>query len=118
MLRSKRQQIHAALAQAIEEHFPEKGTAQPEVLAHHYSEAGLAEKAVGYWLKAGQQAAELSANAEAIGHLMNGLEALKSIPETRRRDELELDLQTALGMPLMATKGYGAPETGAAHARA
>lgn len=118
LLRSKRQQIHAALAQAIEEHFPEKGTAQPEVLAHHYSEAGLAEKAVGYWLKAGQQAAELSANAEAIGHLMNGLEALKSIPETRRRDELELDLQTALGMPLMATKGYGAPETGAAHARA
>ncbi|RWO75240.1 MAG: adenylate cyclase [Mesorhizobium sp.] len=118
LLRSKRQQIHAAVARAIEEHFPEKATAQPEILAHHYSAAAFAEQAIGYWLKAGQRAAELSANAEAIGHLMNGLEVLKSIPESRRRDELELDIQTALGMPLIATKGYGAPETGAAYARA
>jgi predicted ATPase/class 3 adenylate cyclase len=118
LLRSKRQQMHAAVAQAIVEHFPEKTTAQPEILARHYSEAGLAEQAVGYWLKAGQQAAELSANAEAIGHLKNGLEVLKSVPESRRRDELELDLQTALGMPLIATKGYGGKETGAVYARA
>ena len=78
------------------------------MLAHHYSEAGLAEQAIGYWLKAGQQAAELSANTEAIGHLTKGLEVLKSVPESRRRDELELELQTALGMPLIATKGYAA----------
>ncbi|WP_026619679.1 class 3 adenylate cyclase/predicted ATPase [Ensifer sp. WSM1721] len=118
LLRSKRQQMHATVARAIEEHFPEKATTQPEILARHYSEAGLAEQAICYWLKAGQQAAELSANAEAIGHLMKGLDVLKSIPASRRRDELELNLQTALGMPLIATKGYGAGETGAAYSRA
>jgi predicted ATPase/class 3 adenylate cyclase len=118
LLRSKRERIHAAIARAVEEHFPEKATAQPEVLAHHFSEAALAEQAIGYWLKAGQQAAELSANTEAIGHLRKGLEVLKSVPESRRRDELELELQTTVGLPLMATKGYAAPETGAAHARA
>ena len=118
LLRSKRQQIHAAIARAIAERFPEKAIVQPEVLAHHYSGAGLAEQAIGYWLKAGQQAAELSANTEAIGHLTKGLEDLRSVPESRRRDELELELQTALGMPLIATKGYGALETRAAYARA
>lgn len=118
LLRSKRQQIHAAIARAVEEHFPEKATIQPEMLAHHYSEAGLAEQAISYWLKAGQQAAELSANEEAIGHLTKGLEVLKSMPESRRRDEVELELQTALGMPLITTKGYAAPETVAAYARA
>jgi predicted ATPase len=118
LLRSKRQQIHAAIARAIEERFPEKATAQPEVLANHYGEAGLAEQAIGYWLKAGQRAAELSANTGAIGHLTKGLEVLKSVPKSHRRDELELELQTTLGMPLIATKGYAAPETGAAYARA
>jgi predicted ATPase len=59
LLRSKRERIHAAIARAIAERFPEKAIAQPEVLAHHYSGAGLAEQAIGYWLKAGQQAAEL-----------------------------------------------------------
>ena len=110
LLRSKRQQIHAAIARAIAERFPEKAIVQPELLAHHYSGAGLAEQAIGYWLKAGQQAAELSANTEAIGHLTKGLEDLRSVPESHRRDELELELQTAFGMPLIATKGYGALE--------
>jgi class 3 adenylate cyclase/predicted ATPase len=118
LLRSKRQQIHAAIARAIAERFPEKAIAQPEVLAHHYRGAGLVEQAIGYWLKAGRQAAELSANMEAIGHLTKGLDDLRSVPDSRRRDELELELQTALGMPLIATKGYGALETGAAYARA
>jgi predicted ATPase/class 3 adenylate cyclase len=118
LLRSKRQQIHAAIARALEEHFPEQATIQPEVLAHHYGEAGLPEQAIGYWLKAGQQAVELSANLEAIGHLTKGLVVLKSVPKSRRRDELELELQTTLGPPLIATKGYAAPETGTAYARA
>ena len=118
LLRSKRQQIHAAIARAVEKNFPEKATLQPEMLAHHYSEAGLPERAIEYLLKAGQQAAELSANTEAIGHLMRGLEVLKSVPDSRRRDEVELELQSALGMPLIATKGYAAPATCTAYARA
>ena len=118
MLRGKRQQVHAAVARVLEERFPETAETKPEVLAQHYCEAGLAEPCIEYRLRAGQRAAELSANLEAVGHLTKGLEVLDTLPESPRRDELELTLQGALGMPLIATKGYAAPETGAAYARA
>jgi predicted ATPase/class 3 adenylate cyclase len=118
MLRGKRQQVHAAIARALEERFPETAQTKPEVLAQHYCEAGLAERCVEYRLRAGHRAAELSANLEAVGHLKNGLEVLATLPESSGRDELELALQSALGMPLIATKGYAAPETGAVYARA
>jgi predicted ATPase len=117
MLRSRRQQVHAAVASVLEERFPETAETKPEVLAQHYCEAGLAERCVEYRLRAGQRAAELSANLEAVGHLTKGLEVLSTLPESLQRDELELALQSALGMPLIATKGYAAPETGAAYAR-
>jgi class 3 adenylate cyclase/predicted ATPase len=118
LLRSKRQHIHATLATVLQERFPETATTQPEVLAHHYTAAGLAEPAVRYWLKAGQRAAELSANLEAVGHLTKGLDVLKAMLDFPDRAELEFELQSALCMPLIATKGYAAPETGDALARA
>jgi class 3 adenylate cyclase/predicted ATPase len=118
LLRSKRQQIHAMLATVLEERFPETATTQPEVLAHHYTAAGLAEPAVRYWLKAGQRAAELSANLEAVGHLRRGVDVLKVTPGFPDRSELEFELQNALCMPLIVTKGYAAPETADALARA
>jgi predicted ATPase len=118
MLRGKRQQVHAAIARVLEERFPETAETKPEVLAQHYSEAGMAERCVDYRLRAGHRAAELSANVEAAGHLTKGLEVLGTLPESPQRDELELTLQSALGMPLIATKGYAAPETGATYARA
>jgi predicted ATPase len=72
MLRGKRQQVHAAVARVLEERFPETAETKPEVLAQHYCEAGLAEPCIECRLRAGQRAAEPSANLEAVGHLSRG----------------------------------------------
>jgi predicted ATPase/class 3 adenylate cyclase len=117
LVRAKRQRLHAGIAAAIEQHFPETVQAQPELLAHHYTEAALAEPAIEYWLKAGQRAIARSAMAEALAQLRNGLDLLAGLPETDRRRQ-ELDLQVALGVALMATQGWAAPEAGRANARA
>jgi tetratricopeptide (TPR) repeat protein len=91
---------------------------QPEVLARHCAEAGFAQKAVGYWLRAGRQATARSAMNEAVAQLRNGLRLLSGIPEGATRLTYELDLQSALGHALIATKGYSAPQAGEAYARA
>jgi predicted ATPase len=117
LLKSKRQQLHALIAEALEQHFPEIGETQPEVLARHLTDAGCAEPALGYWLKAGKHAAERSANLEAVGHLTKGLEVLSALPDTSDRARHELTLRTALSGPLMATRGYGAPEAIEANGR-
>ena len=118
LLRSTRQQYHQRIAQVLEARFPELCETQPELLAHHYTEAGLLAQAIPYWQRAGQRAIERSANLEAIGHLTKGLEVLTTLPDTPERTQQELDLQTALGPALMATKGYAAPEVEQAYARA
>src|SRR5712691_12231480 len=82
LVRRARQQRHAHIAQVLEERFPEVVEMQPELLAYHYTEAGLAAPAVPYWQRAGQRAAERSANVEAISHFMKGLEVLQSLPAT------------------------------------
>ena len=83
LVRAKRQRLHARIAAAIEQHFPETVQAQPELLAHHYTEAGLAEPAIDYWLRAGQRAIARSAMAEALAQLRNGLDLLAGLPESR-----------------------------------
>jgi predicted ATPase/class 3 adenylate cyclase len=118
LLRRTRQQHHQHIAQVLEAHFPAICETQPELLAHHSTEAGLYEQAIGYWLKAGQRAIERSANLEAVGHLTTGLDVLKTLPDTPARTQYELTLHTALGVPLRATKGLGAPEVGQVYARA
>ena len=118
LLKSKRQQYHQQIAQVLEERFPETKETQPELLAHHYTEAGLIAQAIPYWQKAGQRATQRSANMEAIAHLTKGLELLKTLPDTPERTQQELTLQLALGAPLMATKGYAAPEVDRAYTRA
>ena len=112
LLRSRRQQIHARIAATLEDQFPDIVVAQPALLARHCAEAGLAEKAVVYWLKAGQQALARSATTEAAAQLRKGLDALDGLPDGPGRRQQELDLQLALGLALMATKGYSAPEVG------
>jgi predicted ATPase len=102
----------------LEAQFPETAETQPELLAHHYTEAGLREQAIGYWQQAGQQALTRVANLEAIQHLTAGLELLATLPETPARAQQELDLQLALGSALIATKGYAALEVEQAYARA
>jgi predicted ATPase len=73
LLRSSRQQLHADIAETLETHSPELIDTQPELFAQHYAEAGLSDKAVSYWLRAGRNAAARSANREAIAHLRRGI---------------------------------------------
>jgi len=113
MLRSRRQQIHARIASILEDQFPQKVTAQPQVMAQHCGEAGLNDKAVGYWLKAGQQSVARSAMVEAVAQLQKGLELLARLPpDSRSRQQQELDLRIALGPALIGTKGYSSPDVG------
>ncbi|MGE0825311.1 MAG: adenylate/guanylate cyclase domain-containing protein [Candidatus Binatia bacterium] len=118
LLKSRRQQLHQQIAQVMTERFLDIQENQPELLAHHYTEAGLIEQAIPYWQQAGQRASQRSANAEAIRHLTKGLELLMILPETPERVQQELTLQMALGTPLQATKGVAAPELGIAYTRA
>jgi class 3 adenylate cyclase/predicted ATPase len=118
LLKSRRQHLHQQIAQVLEKRFTEIKDTQPELLAHHYTEAGLIEQAIPYWQRAGQKAAQHSANVEAVSHLTRGLELLKTLPDTLERIRQELALQTTLGSVLMAAKGYSAPEVGQAYARA
>src|SRR6266498_5544376 len=118
LLVERRQAVHERAAEAIEALF---GGGLPEhyaELAHHYSHSRNTEKTIAYSKLAGQRAVEHSANAEAIRHLTTALELLKSLPDTLERTRRELELQIALGAPLIATKGYGATEAGAAYDRA
>jgi class 3 adenylate cyclase/predicted ATPase len=118
LLKSKRPQYHLRIAQALEERFPEIVDTQPHVLARHYTEANLKKQAIPYWQKAGQKAVQRSANAEAVSHFTKGLELLQTMPESAEQFQLELELQLALGTPLIATKGFAAPEVGRVYARA
>lgn len=118
LLRSRRRQIHARIAATLEDQFADIMVAQPAILAQHCAEAGLAEKAVVYWLKAGRQSSARSATTEAAAQLRKGLEALDGLPDGPERRQHELDLQLALGWSLMATKGFSAPEVDETFARA
>jgi class 3 adenylate cyclase/predicted ATPase len=109
LLRRRREELHARIATALETDFPETAAAQPEIVAHHYTEAGRAEQAVPYWHRAGERAIERSANLEAIAHLTRGIEVLKTLPQNPERDEQELVLQVALTNPLWASRGFGSP---------
>jgi class 3 adenylate cyclase/predicted ATPase len=118
LLKRTRQEYHQQAAALLEKNFPEVVEAQPELLAHHYAESGRTEPAIAYLEKAGQQAARRSANREVIAHATRALELLASLPEGPDRAGRELALQRLLGNALMANKGFGAPETGAAFQRA
>ena len=118
LLKSTRQQVHQQVAQVLEAQFPETVATQPELVAQHYTEAGLTEQAIPYWQRAGQQALQRSANPEAVQHLTRGLMLLGTLPETPTRAQQEIDLQIALGPALVATKGMAAPEVEQTYARA
>ena len=118
MLVSRRRQLHSRIADTLVERFPQTIDTQPEVVAHHYTEAGRADRAVDYWVRAGQRAVERSANVEAIAHLTKGLNILLVEPAGRDRVERELVLRTTLGPALMSTKGLGSPEVGHNYQRA
>lgn len=116
--RSRRQQVHGRIVAILEEQFADVVSVHPTLLAQHCTEAGLAEKAVAYWLRAGGDAVARSAMVEAVAQLRKGLEALADMPDGRSRQQHELDLHIALGPALAATKGFSAADVGKTIARA
>jgi predicted ATPase/class 3 adenylate cyclase len=118
LLRGRRQQLHARIATVLDERFPETVEAEPHLVAHHCTEAGLIEKAVDFWLKAGQQASERSAYIEAARHASRGLDLIATSPERAEHRLRELDLRLVAGAALMATKGYAADEVERHYTRA
>lgn len=118
LLKSRRQLLHARIAEALETGFPETVETQPELLAHHCTQAGLVEKAVEYWKRAGQLAMTRSATTEALAHLEAAQRVLHSVPESEARDRQELGIQLAMGSAMVAASGFAAPQTGQAYQRA
>jgi predicted ATPase len=110
LLRGPRQHLHARIAEVLAQVFPEAANAIPEVLAQHYSNAGLTEQAVASWRLAGGRAISRSALNEAIAHFTNGLDAIAQLPVDRKNQQLELDFRLNLAAAFVATKGWAAPE--------
>jgi len=117
LLKSKRHQLHARITQVLEERFADIVEAEPELLAHHCTRAGLPKKAIEYRLKAGQLAMTRSAITEAMVHFTNGLTLLADLPDEAERRRQELRVQVALGRALYVG-GHREPEGGRAFARA
>jgi predicted ATPase len=118
LLRGPRQALHRRIAEALEQRFPNFVETRPEIVAHHYGEAALPDTAITYWHLAGKSSVAKSAVHEAIAQLRRGLSLLEGLPETRERNQLELDLHVTLTAALMAGKGYADPEAVAALERA
>ena len=115
---AERRRCHQRVAEVMEAHFSQSAETQPEVLAHHFTEAGLMEKAAGYWVRAGLRSHERFANLEAISHLTKGRELLWTLEESPVRDARELELLGPLGTAYIAARGYAAPEVGPIFQRA
>ena len=118
LLKRTRQQYHQQAAKLLEDRFPELVSTQPELVAHHYTEANCPAQAIAYGYKAGVAAASKSANVEAIDQFRRGLALVEALSDSRERAERELDLQMALGPALFATKNYSHPDIGRTYARA
>jgi class 3 adenylate cyclase len=110
LLKSRRQELHAKIARAIEDRFVNIKTTEPEVLAHHLTAAGLTAAAIPLWQSAGELALKRMALIEAISHLNQGLKLISTLPRSVEHDQRELALRRALGVAWMAAKGWPAPE--------
>jgi len=118
LLREPRRALHARIAETLESQFADIAQRQPELLARHCTEAGLIERGVSYWLRAGRNAAARYANVEAIAHLRRGIEAVDRLPADPMKDRVDLDLQLALGPCVIATQGPASSMAAATFARA
>jgi len=110
LLRGPRQSLHARIARVLEEQFPSLAEAQPQILAHHFSEAGIPGQAVAQWCRAGRQSAAKSAHVEAMAQLTRGLRLIADLPDSRARRQQELELQVTLADTLGASKGRAHPD--------
>ena len=118
LLKTRRQALHRRVGETLRDQFDESTTVEPELLAHHFSQAGLAEAAIEWWGKAGQRSLDRSALAEAAGQFTRALDQIATLPATTALRREQIKLQVALINPVMHVKGYAAPETKAAEERA
>ncbi|MCP3144869.1 AAA family ATPase [Pyxidicoccus sp. QH1ED-7-1] len=110
ILKTRRREMHERIAQALELEFPEVVESRPELFARHLEEAGQGEKAARYLHRAGQQAMERAAYAEALAAFDHALTLVSVLEAAPGRDKLELELRTSKGGALLVTHGYCAPE--------
>ena len=110
LLRGRRRELHARVAVAIVERFPQLAQSQPELVAHHYTEGHNNERAAAFWYQAGQHASARFAIREAVAHFTKGMELLAALPDSEARDRRELEFQLALVVPLVAMHGFGSDE--------
>ena len=118
LLKSRRVHLHAAIAKALEQEFPEVVQTQPEIVAYHYTQASAYPKALHYWYEAGKQSAARSAHKEAVSHLKQGLNQIPNIDDPTLRNKSELLLQTSLGHSLRAIEGWSTDSVKHAYTRA
>jgi predicted ATPase len=125
LLKSRRQVLHRRVAEILRERFPDTAAAEPEVLAHHFTRAGLTDAAIEWWGRAGEQALRRSAFQEAVSHLGKAIEMADKTGESRSAAATasasanqRLKLQTTLGKAIMYSRGFGAEESKAAFIRA
>jgi class 3 adenylate cyclase/tetratricopeptide (TPR) repeat protein len=110
LLLARRRQWHERTARAVEQRFPNLAANEPEVLAYHFGEAGLAGPACDYRMRAGDRAVNRSAYKEAIAHFSMGLKLSEALPQSTERMRLQLDFLVKLGPALMVARGMGSAE--------
>ncbi|HEY4015577.1 MAG TPA: TOMM system kinase/cyclase fusion protein [Polyangiaceae bacterium] len=117
MLKGSQEQVHARIAESLEQHFPDVVSEHPDVLARHHAAAGHGPQAIAYALRAGNAALARSAYADALAHARGALASLEGVPDERTRTENELALNGIIVPALMASQGYATEETRALLAR-
>jgi predicted ATPase/class 3 adenylate cyclase len=117
LLRRQRKGLHVRVASAIVDTSPQTVASEPELIAHHLTEAGKRQEALRYWRSAGQLARERSAHTEAAAHVAQALELIESLSDRADRQRLELSLRRDLASSMMLTKGFASIAVGEAHAR-
>jgi tetratricopeptide (TPR) repeat protein len=118
LLKPARQQLHLRRAQYLAAGLPMSTAAQPEWVAHHYTEAGVLAQALPYWQQAGQQALQRAAYTESADLFTKALKLIAALPNPAEYRPFELDVRIALGQALMASQGYAAPVVGQTYERA
>ena len=118
LLKPRRRYLHRAIATALERQFPAIVRAEPEIVAHHFTEGGLPDRAVEYWLKAARSAMQRSAVVEVVNHARTALDLVELLSNEAGRVQIEIELQALRGNALQALQGWGAEETGEAFSRA
>src|SRR5262249_8092638 len=111
LLRELRRALHARIAETLENQFPEIAESQPELLARHYTEASVIERAAAFWGKAGHRSLARSALVEAEAQLTRALAQIEALPTTPALRREQIELQVAFANALIHTKGYAASET-------